>query len=308
MADWASLGEAVDLVSFGSHLADVEEAAAALVDFDVLCLMRERMALPGALIERLPRLKLIVFTGPRIDVIDLAAAARRGIPVCHTAPRAATPAAELTRALVLACARNLPRELRNARDGGWQTTLGIELRGRVLGLVGLGALGGVVAGYGRAFGMDVIAWSPNLTDERAAAQGASGVDKAELLARADVVSIHMKLGPSSRGLIGAGDLARMKPTAILINTSRGPIVDEPALIEALRERRIAMAGLDVFDQEPLPADHPLRRLDNAVLTPHIGYVSEEAYRNFYTGAVEAIAAWRAGAPIRLYRPGAGGGA
>lgn len=303
MADWSALGGDVEIVPFRNHLGGEDAVAAALAEFDVVCLMRERTPMGRSLLARLPKLKLIVFTGPRIDVIDLAAAAERGILVCHTGGRAAAPAAELTWALLLACARHLETEIRNVRTGGWQTTLGMELGGKTLGLLGLGNLGAKVAGYGKAFGMEVIAWSPNLTDERAASLGATRVEKDVLFSRADVVSIHLKLGDRSRGLVGARELGLMKPSALLINTSRGPIVDEAALIAALTEGRIAGAGLDVFDQEPLPGDHPLRALPNAVLTPHIGYVTEESYRNFYAGVVEAIAAWRAGSPIRVYRPG-----
>ena len=301
MADWSPVGEDAEVVPFAYHLAGEDEAVRALADFDVVCMMRERMRLTGDVIARLPRLKLIIFTGPRTDAIDLEAAADRGIPVCNTASRpGVAPAGELTWALVLACARNLPAEFANAREGRWQTTVGTELHGKVLGLLGLGSLGAVVARYGRAFGMEVIAWSQNLTDARAAEQGATRVEKDELFARSDVLSIHLKLSDRSQGLVGARELSLMKPTAMLINTSRGPIVDEAALLDALRGRRIAMAGLDVFDTEPLPADHPIRALDNAVITSHIGYVTGEAYRNFFGGMVEDIAAWRAGAPIRLY--------
>jgi D-3-phosphoglycerate dehydrogenase len=300
MADWRRLGPDVEFVPFDRPLGVPDEAAAALADFDVLVMMRERMRIPRALIERLPRLKLMVMTGSQSQSIDFAAAADRGIPVCSTTGKPSRSAAELAWLLVLAAARHLPEEDRNMRRGGWMTTVGTGLQHKTLGLLGLGVLGGVVAGYGRAFGMDVIAWSANLTAERAAAVGATLVEKDELLQRADVISIHLKLSGRTRGLVGAREFGLMKPSAILVNTSRGPIIDEAAMIEALRSRRIRAAGLDVFDEEPLPAGHPLRSLDNAVLTPHLGYVTEEGYRNLYGGAVDVIEAWRGGTIINQY--------
>jgi D-3-phosphoglycerate dehydrogenase len=302
MADWSALGSDVELGLFDQHLSGIDEAAEALADFEVLVCMRERMALPGALIARLPKLRFVVFTGSHSTVIDFAALAERGIPVARTGARASPSAAELTWALLLACARHVPREHAAMRAGGWQTTLGSTLRGKTLGILGLGTLGRLVAGYGKAFGMDVIAWSANLTAAKAEEGGATLVSREEIFRRSDALSIHLKYSARSRGLVGAAEFALMKPTAFLINTSRGPIVDEAALIAALRDRRIRAAGLDVFDQEPLPADHPLRGLDNAVLTPHLGYVTEESYREFYRIAVESILAWRAGNPINLYDP------
>jgi len=303
MADWNRLGPDVEIVPFHKHLADPGEAARALADFDVLVMMRERMPLPRSLIERLPRLRYVVFTGSHSQAIDFAALAERGIPASRTGARASPAAAELTWALVLACARHIPQEDADMRNGGWQTTVGVGLFGKTLGLLGLGTLGAIIARYGRAFDMNVIAWSQNLTDERAEAAGAKRVSREELFAQADILSVHLKLAPRTTGLVGAPEFALMKPTAILVNTSRGPIVDEAALIEALRTRRIQMAGLDVFDTEPLPADHPLRGLGNVVLTPHLGYVTDESYRIFYSSIVDNILAWQAGTPINLHAEG-----
>lgn len=302
MADWSVLGSDVELGLFDQHIAGIDQAAEALGEFEVLVMMRERMALPRALIERLPNLRYVVFTGSHSTVIDFAALAERGIEISRTGARASPSAAELTWALLLACARHIPREDAAMREGGWQTSVGVSLGGKTLGILGLGTLGRLVAGYGKAFGMEVIAWSQNLTAERAREGGATLVARDEIFRRSDALSIHLKLGQRTRGLVGAAEFALMKPGAILINTARGPVVDEAALIAALREKRIRAAGLDVFDEEPLPADHPLRSLPNAVLTPHLGYVTEESYRDFYGAAVTALVAWRAGAPINLYDP------
>lgn len=299
LADWASLGPDCEVVRFGRNLATEEEAATALADFDVLCLMRERMALPPSLMARLPRLRLVSVTGARIRTLDLAAAAAQGITVCHTAAgesRRGVP--ELAWALIFALARHIPAEDATIRAGGWQAGLGHVLGGKVLGLAGLGKLGGRMAVIGRAFEMQVIGWSPNLTEARAAELGVRRVDKATLFAEADVVSLHLILSDRSRGIVGAAELAAMKPGAMLINTARGPLVDEAALIAALREGRIR-AGLDVFDREPLPPDHPLRNAPNTVLTPHVGYATQGAYAEFFRDTVENIRAWRAGAPLRV---------
>jgi phosphoglycerate dehydrogenase-like enzyme len=301
-ADWASLGPDCEVTVFDRNLGSVEEAATRLAPFDVLCLMRERMPLPAALIARLPNLKLVIVTGARVRTIDLEAAEKRGIVVSHTRAgesQHATP--ELTWGLILASARHIPAEDAGIRAGGWQRTIGTTLAGKTLGLLGLGKLGSRVARIGAAFGMEAIAWSPNLTAERAAEVGARLVDKEGLFASSDVLSIHLVLGDRSRGLVGAADLARMKPGALLVNTSRGPIVDEAALIDALGRNAIR-AALDVFDREPLPPEHPLRRSPNTVLTPHLGYVTEGAYREFYADTVENIAAWRAGKPCRVLSP------
>lgn len=298
-ADWASLGADAAVDVFNEPLGSEEEAAGRLADYDVLCLMRERLPLPRSLIARLPRLKLAVVTGGRARVIDFDAAAEHGVTVCHTRAgesEYATP--ELAWALLLSAARHLPEEYRRMREGGWQETVGTTLGGRTLGLIGLGKLGSRMAPIARAFGMKVIAWSPNLTPERAAGHGAEAVGKTELFARADAISIHVPLTPGSRNLVGAAEIAAMKPGAILVNTSRGPIVDEVALLSALNEGRIR-AGLDVYDIEPLPKDHPLRRAPNLALSPHLGFVTEGAYRMFYEDTVEAIRAWQAGEPIRV---------
>jgi D-3-phosphoglycerate dehydrogenase len=300
MADWSGLAGDCELVVFDRNLETEDEAARALAEFDVVCLLRERMPLPRSLIERLPRLRLIVVTGARNRTLDLDAAKARGVVVSHTRggdSQHATP--ELAWGLILSLMRHIPQEHQRMRAGGWQETIGTALHGRTLSLLGLGRLGARMAAIGRAFGMEVLAWSQNLTAERAEAAGASLVAKEALFERADVLSIHLVLGERSRGLVGPAELARMKPSAVLVNTSRGPIVDEAALIAALGARRIRGAGLDVYDREPLPADHPLRRLDNVVLTPHLGYVTEGTYRMFYEDTVAAIAAWRAGAPIRV---------
>jgi D-3-phosphoglycerate dehydrogenase len=281
------------------NLATEDEAARALADFDVVCLLRERMPMPRTLIERLPALKLIVVTGAHNRTLDLAAAKERGITVSHTRggdSQYATP--ELAWGLILSLMRHIPQEHQRMREGGWQETVGTALHGQTLSILGLGRLGSRMASIGRAFGMEVLAWSQNLTAERAEAAGATLVAKDELFARADVLTIHLVLGERSRGLVGAAELGRMKPSAVLINTSRGPIVDEAALIAALERPDIRGAGLDVYDREPLPPDHPLRRLGNVVLTPHLGYVTEGTYRMFYADTVEAIAAWRAGTPVR----------
>jgi phosphoglycerate dehydrogenase-like enzyme len=300
MADWSRLRRDCEIVVFRRNLATEDEAAAALAEFDAVCLMRERMPAPRSLIERLPRLKLIVVTGAHNRTLDLAAAKARGIMVSHTRggdSQYATP--ELAWGLILSLMRHIPDEHRRMRQGGWQESVGTALHGQTLSILGLGRLGARMAAIGRAFGMEVLAWSQNLTAERAQAAGAMLVAKDELFERADVLTIHLVLGERSRGLVGAAELARMKPSAILVNTSRGPIVREEALIEVLRARRIRGAGLDVYDEEPLPAEHPLRSLDNVVLTPHLGYVTEGTYRMFFEDMVEDIEAWRAGSPVRV---------
>jgi phosphoglycerate dehydrogenase-like enzyme len=297
LADWKSLP--AEVVVFRDHLSDESKVAARLADFDVVVAMRERTPFPRSLFERLPRLRLLVTTGMRNASIDLRAAADRGVVVSGTAGLP-SPTAELTWALILALVRHVPREDRATREGRWQETLGTTLKGRTLGVLGLGQLGSRVARVGKAFEMDVIAWSQNLTAERAAAVGASlAGNRDELLAGADIVTIHLVLSDRTRGLVGARELGLMRPTAYLVNTSRGPIVDEGALIATLRAAKIAGAGLDVYDEEPLPADHPLRGLPNTVITPHLGYVTEETYQIFYAQALEDIRAFLAGAPVRV---------
>jgi phosphoglycerate dehydrogenase-like enzyme len=298
MADWRRLSSASDLRFFHDHLPDEDSRAAALEPFDVIVAMRERTPFPKSLLERLPNLRLLVTTGMRNASIDVAAANERGIVVCGTRGQR-TATAELTWGLILALVRHIPQEDRAVKAGGWQHTIGPALEGKRLGVIGLGNLGSQVAKVGGAFGMDVVAWSQNLTAERAQAAGARLVSKDELLSTADVITIHLVLSARTRGLIGERELGLMQPAAYLVNTSRGPIVDEEALLRALESKRIAGAALDVYDVEPLPRDHPLRRLPNVVLTPHIGYVTTDGYRIFYGDAVDDILAFIAGNPVRI---------
>lgn len=301
MADWDRLSVDVEVVVFRDHLADLDAVAARLADFDIVVAMRERTPFPRTLLERLPRLRLLVTTGMRNAAIDLQAAADRGVLVCGTAGLP-YPTAELTWGLILALVRRIPREERAVREGRWQETVGLGVNGKTLGVLGLGTLGSRVARIARAFEMQVLAWSHHLTAERAAEVGATLAGRDELLARSDVVTIHLVLSERTRGLIGLRELALMKPSAYLVNTSRGPIVNEAALVRALRDGAIAGAGLDVFDEEPLPPDHPFRRLPNTVVTPHLGYVTEETYRIFYGQALEDITAYLRGQPIRVLHP------
>ncbi len=289
MADWSAVSGRADVTVFNDHVSDPDELVARLTPFDVVFVMRERTPLPRSIIERLPNLKMIASTGPFNASIDMAAAEEHGIHVGTTGGTVASTV-ELTWALILAGARNLVAEARSVRDGGWQTSVGRELSGRVLGVLGLGRIGARVARIGGAFGMEVLAWSENLTPEAAAEAGAAYVGKDELFSRSDVLTIHMKLSERSTGLVGAAELALMKPTALLVNTSRGPIVDEAALVQAVKSTSIK-AALDVFDTEPLPPAHPLRTLDNVIATPHIGYVADRPYRIFFRDAVAAIAEW-----------------
>jgi phosphoglycerate dehydrogenase-like enzyme len=290
LADWSAVARRAEITVFTDHVADPAAVAKRLRPFDAVCVMRERTPLSREILQELPRLKLIASTGPRNASIDMQAAAERGIQVTATGYESA-PTVELTWALILASARHLAREAGSVRDGGWQTGIGASLRGKCLGVVGLGNIGKEIARIGLAFDMTVIAWSQNLTTEIASAAGTTLVDKHALFRRADFVTIHLVLSRRTTRLVGAAELALMKPTARLINTSRGPIVDEAALIEALQARRIGGAALDVFDAEPLPADHPFRTLENVLATPHIGYVTEELYRTFYSDAAASIAAW-----------------
>lgn len=295
--DWDSLG--ADVTFFAEHLGGDDDVVAALEPFDVVVAMRERTAFPATVLERLPNLALLVTTGPANAAIDVAAAHERGVTVSGTGGVSpSTPTIELTWGLIHALTRSIVAEDRQMRDGGWQHTVGTDLHGRRLGVIGLGGLGKPVATVGLAFGMDVVAWSEHLDPDDAKAAGVTPVTKEELLGTSDVVTIHLKLSERSTGLIGRDELARMKPTALLVNTSRGPIVDEDALLDALRDGTIGGAGLDVFAVEPLPADHPLRSAPRTVLTPHLGYVTEGTYDVFFTEAVEDIAAWVAGTPLR----------
>ncbi|MGW2431171.1 D-2-hydroxyacid dehydrogenase family protein [Streptomyces sp. NPDC001640] len=299
VADWSALADRVDVVSFAEHFADEDALAEALAEFDIVVTLRERVPFPGSLFARLPRLRLLVASGMRNTVIDHAAAQAHGVTVCGTASSSAPPV-ELTWALLLGLARGIVEESNALRDGGpWQSTVGADLHGRRLGLLGLGKIGGRVARIGLAFGMEVVAWSRNLSEERA---GEVGVELApsmdELLTSSDFVSVHLALGDRSRGLIGARELALLKPTAYLINTSRAAIVDQDALLTALHRGRIAGAGVDVFDVEPLPADHPMRTAPRLLATPHLGYVSHTNYATYYGQAVEDIQAYLSGEPVR----------
>ncbi|WEV28792.1 D-2-hydroxyacid dehydrogenase family protein [Streptomyces sp. 71268] len=298
-ADWAALAGEVDVVTFAEHLGTEDELAAALADFDIVVTLRERVPFPASLLARLPRLRLLVASGMRNSVIDFAAAEAHGVTVCGT-ESSPTPPVELTWALLLGLARGLVPENAALRAGGpWQSTLGADLAGQRLGLLGLGKIGSRVAGIGLAFGMDVVAWSQNLTPERAAEVGvAHAGSKEELLRGSDFVSVHLALGDRTRGLLGPAELALMKPTGYLVNTSRAAIVDQEALLAALRAGTIAGAAVDVFDEEPLPADHPLRTAPRLLATPHLGYVTRGNYRRYYGQAVEDIQAYLAGAPIR----------
>jgi phosphoglycerate dehydrogenase-like enzyme len=289
-ADWSVLHDRAEVDVFQNHLVDPDAVIERLLPFDVVCVMRERTPLPRNVIERLPNLKLIASTGPVNASIDVAAAGDHGIAVLHTGYRS-DPTVEFTWALILASARNIVTESSSVRSGGWQQTVGADLRGKTLGVLGLGRIGSQVARIGSAFGMNPVAWSQNLTPENAKAAGATLVSKDQLFEQADILTIHLVLSSRTRGLAGAAELARMKPTARLINASRGPIVDEQALIGALKNRRIAGAAVDVFDIEPLPASHPFRTLDNVLATPHIGYVSDGLYQTFYEDTVSNIRKW-----------------
>lgn len=289
-ADWSPVAERAEITVFTDHIADPDDLVARLAAFDVVCVMRERTPLPRTVLERLPRLKMIASTGASNASIDAEAAAQRDIQVSGTGASAASTV-ELTWALILAGARNLLSEANSVRAGGWQTAVGTELSGRTLSVLGLGRIGSRVARIGTAFGMDVVAWSQNMTPDAAAEAGARHVDRDTFFAGADVLTIHLKLGERSRGLVGTAELSAMKPTALLVNTSRGPIVDEAALVAALRDKVIAGAALDVYDTEPLPAGHPLRTLHNVIATPHIGYVSDQPYRVFFGDMVIAVSAW-----------------
>ena len=305
-ADWERLrSRGVEISVFHEAFASLDEAAAKLAPFDIVCLMRERTAFPRALIERLPKLKLVTLTGARAASLDSQALAERRIPVCHTrGGRGGASTAELAWGLIVAAARDMEKGMRAMRAGRWHEGVGAGtvLEGKRLGIVGLGGIGARVASVGKAFGMDVAAWSQNLTREKAAANGVEYLDKGELLANSDVVTIHLVLSERTRGLLGRSELATMKPTAILVNTSRGSIVDEAALVAALKAGRPGRAALDVYEREPLPADHSLRALENVTLTPHLGYVSAENYRLFYGSTVDNVAAWLDGKPANVLNP------
>lgn len=298
-ADWSPVAGDIEVVSFAEHCATEDELAVRLAEFDMVVTLRERVPFPATLIERLPRLRLIVASGMRNTSIDYAAAERHGVTVCGTASTA-TPPVELTWALLLGLARGLVDEVNALRNGGpWQSTVGADLHGRTLGILGLGKIGSRVAAVGRAFGMDVVAWSENLTPERAEQAGARlAASKEELLGAGDFVSVHLVLSERTRGLLGAKELGLMRPGSYLVNTSRAAIVDQDALLDALRRGAIAGAGVDVFDVEPLPADHPMRSAPRLLATPHLGYVSQANYAAYYGDAVEDIRAYLDGRPVR----------
>jgi phosphoglycerate dehydrogenase-like enzyme len=308
-ADWSSLKGKAEITVFDRHLTQ-DEAASLLQRFDVLCTVRERMSMPRSLFERLPNLKLVTIIGMSLPNLDMRAATDHGVIVAHsnfanplyTNVLNGTP--ELTWGLMIATVRNMALEGRRMRQGEWQSTVGIILAGRTLGLLGLGRIGKRMAAYANAFGMKVVAWSQNLTAEAAQTVGARRVDKDDLFRLSDIVSIHVQLSDRTRGLVTARELALMKPDSYLINTSRGPIVVESDLIAALRSGTIAGAGIDVFDVEPPPPDHPFRTMDNVTITPHIGYVTSETLRAFYADTLEAVAAFAGGNPIRIANPDA----
>jgi len=297
MADWSPVQERAVVDVFSDHVSEEQALVERLESYDAVVLMRERTPLPGRVIQRLPRLRLVVSTGRRNASVDVETARARGVTVCGTDSPASAPG-ELTWALVLGLSRHLVEEAQNMSSGGWQTTVGRDLAGGTLGVVGLGRIGAQVATVGRAFGMRVLAWSANLTAERAAEVGVEAVSFERLLAESDVVTVHQVLSDRTRGLVGARELALMKPDALLVNTSRAPIVDTEAVREALEQGRLGGVGLDVFDEEPLPVDHPLRTAPRTLLTPHVGYVTEDVYRTFFGGVVEDILAFLDGAPIR----------
>ncbi|RMQ50876.1 D-isomer specific 2-hydroxyacid dehydrogenase protein [Pseudomonas cichorii] len=299
VVDWSVLAPVGEVSFLHDFPADTATMVQRLQGFEVICVMRERTLFDKALLSQLPRLKLLVTGGMRNAAIDIKAARRLGIEVCGTESyKHAAP--ELTWALIMGVTRNLVAEANSLRDGNWQIGLGSDLHGKTLGILGLGSIGKWIARYGQAFGMKVIAWSQNLTAEAAAEAGVIYVSKQELFEQADVLSVHLVLSDRSRGLVDAEALGWMKPSAYIINSSRGPIIDEAALIAALQQHRIAGAGLDVFDAEPLPAEHPFRTLKNVLATPHIGYVTENNYRTFFSQMIEDIQAWHAGAPIRVF--------
>ncbi|TQF30080.1 D-2-hydroxyacid dehydrogenase family protein [Bradyrhizobium sp. UNPA324] len=296
-ADWQKLSDRVDVTVFSHPFASEQAAASALADFEIICAMRERTAFPKSLFESLPKLKLLLTSGMRNAAIDMEAARARGIVVGGT-QYSRDPTAPLAMGLILELTRGIGRENARMHSGeAWQTFAGVEIEGMTLGIIGLGKLGSKMAGIAKAFGMNVIAWSPNLTPEKCAGAGVGYATKEELFAKADIVTIHVVLSERSRGLVSREDLARMKPTAFLVNTARGPIVDEQALLEALQQRRIAGAGLDVFAVEPLPVDHPFRKLDNLVLTPHLGYATKDGLGIHYGQMVEAIDAFTKGSDL-----------
>ena len=308
MADWSGIARRCEIDVIDRPLQVPDEAAEVLAPYDIVCMLRERTAAPRALLEKLPNLKLLAITGAQHRTLDLDAATAHGILVCHSSAHQGahqgTP--ELAIALMLAAVRHIPQEDRRTREGRWQGSVGIQLYGRTLGIVGLGMIGRKVARVAQALEMNVVAWSQNLTAASAAEVGVTRVEKDELFARSDVITLHLVLGERTRGIVGECELGLMKPTAWIVNTARGPLIDENALIDTLKNHRIAGAALDVFWQEPIPNGHPLLTVDNVVLTPHLGYVVEESYRAFYGDIVEAVTAWLDCKPIRMSNPEAVG--
>src|SRR3954463_8687261 len=298
VADWSKVADRVDVTVFNQPFATTEAAASALKDFEIICAMRERTPFPRALFAALPNLKLMITSGMRNAAIDMEAAKDQGVVLCGT-QWGRDPTAPLTMGLILELTRNIGRENARMHAGEpLQKFVGMEIEGRTLGVIGLGKLGTKVSKLAQAFGMNVIAWSPNLTPEKCKEAGVTYATKEELFATADIVTIHVVLSQRSRGLVGAADLLRIKPTAYIVNTARGPIIDEAALLEVLQQKKIAGAGIDVFSVEPLPVDHPFRKLDNMVVTPHLGYATEEVFRGHYAQMVEGIGAWFKGEPLR----------
>jgi D-3-phosphoglycerate dehydrogenase len=304
LADWSEIAKQCQIDVFDKHLGSVADAINALAPYDIVCMMRERTTAPRELFAGLPRLKLVAITGPKHRTLDLEAATERGILVCNcpVPPETQFGTPELAIALMLASVRRIPQEERRLREGRWQGSPGTQVYGRTLGIVGLGGIGRDVARMAQGLNMRVIAWSPNLTEDSAAQVGVERVEKDELFRRSDIVSLHLVLGERTQGIVGAHELSLMKPTAFMINTARGPLIDETALLDTLQRRRIAGAALDVFWEEPIPEDHPLLGLDNVILTPQLGYAVEESYRAFYEGTVETVTAFLAGKPIRVTNP------
>ena len=301
VADWSALPQGWEPVVFRDHLADEDRLVERLQGFEAVIGMRERTAFPRSALTRLTELRLLITTGGRNASFDVEAATELGIVVCGTGGAGEGPT-ELTWGLIIGLLRKIPQEDRLTREGHWQTSIGVGLKDKTLGLIGLGHIGGLMARVGNAFQMNVIAWSQNLTSERAAECQATLVDKDTLFRESDIASVHLRLSDRTHGLVGAREIGMMKPTAYLVNISRGPIVDETALVGALQSGTIAGAALDTFDVEPLPADHPFLKLDNTIIAPHLGYVTEEGYRAFYAGAIEDVRAYAAGEPVRVINP------
>ncbi|MFQ6028505.1 MAG: D-2-hydroxyacid dehydrogenase family protein [Dehalococcoidia bacterium] len=301
MADWSQLPPGTEMQTFRQHQADEDQLVEQLKDFQIIMGMRERTAFPRSVLSRLPELRLLITTGGRNASFDIAAATELGIVVCGTGGQGEGPT-ELTWGIIIGLLRKIHQEDKLTREGHWQTSVGISLKGKTLALLGLGHIGSLVARVGNAFDMNVIAWSQNLTAERAAECQATLVDKDTLFREGDVVSVHLQLSDRTRGLVGAREIGLMKPTSYVVNISRGPIVDEAALVQALESKAIAGAGLDVFDVEPLPPDHPFLKLDNTLIIPHLGYVTDVGYKAFFGGVLEDIRAYASGEPVRVINP------